>query len=131
MVEVTVELTGGLHLDKVDKAFERAKLAAIEEMKNQVATNFEVGGRPTWPALADGSGRIPLQGTGKLKTACTDDAVVTADMDELVLEPGDGMDEIADYLHDKRPFMTVPEEELPKVKEAYLKTLYETLEEEF
>jgi len=62
-----------LDLDE-DELFEDGVKKASDQAREEIRTNFEVGGIPAWPLTQEGE--VPLSDTGRLKEACSTDAVV-------------------------------------------------------
>jgi len=79
-----------------------------EEAIVEIAANFDRGGAdsPWKPPIAGGK---PLEGIGKLRKACTEDAVIEITSEGIEITPGGAFPpEIADHLHEDRPFMVIP-----------------------
>jgi len=77
VINFGLELTGlakKLVDNSEEQLFTEGVKAAGEQARKEINTNFEVGGRPTWPLTQDG--RRPLLVTGSLCRACTTEATV-------------------------------------------------------
>ena len=72
---------------------------ASQQARAEIETNFEVGGRPTWQLTQDG--RVPLNVTGSLCRACTNDAKVD-EVDEGFELYATGNEAIVAEVQDKR-----------------------------
>ena len=57
-----------------DELFSDGVKKASDQAREEIRTNFEVGGWPAWPLTQEGE--VPLSDTGRLKEACSTDAVV-------------------------------------------------------
>ena len=109
------------------------KLTGIiaNEAIHEIDQNFERGGSDSpWEPNDDGS--KPLQGTGKLRMACTENAVIEKSGEEITITPGGFPADIADHLTEtKGEFMVIPEfrqEEFnDRVADRLLRTLKEGL----
>ena len=110
MVEITVEFDYELEQlvsKSIDRLSEKALEAAGEEAVKEIDKNFERGGSDVpWEPNQDGT--KPLEGIGKLRTACTENAVIEVEGDAVVISPGGFPQEIADHLNEDRPFMVIP-----------------------
>jgi len=80
---VNLEIEFGLELEGLAKKlvdmseeqlFSDGVKKAGDQARQEIRTNFEVGGRPTWQLTEEG--RRPLLVTGSLARACSEDAAV-------------------------------------------------------
>ena len=90
---------------------------ASQQARAEIETNFEVGGRPTWQLTQDG--RVPLNVTGSLCRACTNDATVDEVEDGFELY-ATGSEAIVAEVQDKRyGIFVLPEEAQNAVADAF------------
>jgi len=95
--------------------------AGIEKASNQarkeIETNFEVGGRPTWPLTQEG--RVPLNVTGRLKRACSEEAIVDEIIDGFVLYSAADQATIAEVQDKRYGIFTLPAEAEENVANSF------------
>lgn len=90
---------------------------ASQQARAEIETNFEVGGRPAWALTKEG--RMPLNVTGSLCRACTNDATVDEVEDGFELY-ATGSEAIVAEVQDKRyGIFVLPEEAQNAVADAF------------
>lgn len=89
---------------------------AGQQARAEIETNFEVGGRPAWKLTEDG--RVPLNVTGSLCRACTNDATVD-EVDEGFELYATGSEAIVADVQDRRyGIFVLPDEAQEAVADA-------------
>jgi len=90
---------------------------AGQQARAEIETNFEVGGRPTWQLTQDG--RVPLNVTGSLCRACTNDATVDEVEDGFELYATGSEAIVADVQDRRYGIFTLPDEAQEAVANAF------------
>jgi len=119
MIGFDLELTGvarRLFENSEDTLFSDGVKAASEQARAEIETNFEVGGRPTWQLTEDG--RVPLNVTGSLCRACTNDATVNEVDDGFELIPAADQQIVAEVQDKRYGIFVLPDEAQTAVAEA-------------
>ena len=100
----------------VDEVFNDGIKAASYQARGEIETNFEEGGRPTWPLTQDG--RTPLMRTGRLAAACSKDAVVEPIEDGFELSAAPDQDLVASVQDRRYGIFVLPDEAQEAVANA-------------
>ena len=127
MISIGVEFTGlcrRIYELSEETIFSDGVEVAADQAKKEIATNFDVGGRPTWPLTQDG--KVPLQGpTGDLKRACTENAVVDEEENGFELSPAPDQEVVAEVQDKRYGIFVLPDEAQTAVANALEKGLLE------
>jgi hypothetical protein len=125
-IDFDLELEGvaeRLYETSEDTLIDDGSRVAAEQARKEIGINFDVGGRPAWPLTQDG--RVPLQGTGRLRKGCTEDAEVTLRDEGFDLDPDPDVQVVADVQDERYGIFVLPEEAEVAVAEAFEKGLLE------
>lgn len=99
-----------------DELFQDGVKAASEQSRAEIETNFHEGGRPSWGLTEEGE--TPLYDTGRLLSACTNDAVVENDEEGFTLSAAEYRREVAEIQDRRYNFFSLPDEAQRAVAEA-------------
>jgi len=106
-----------------DVLFSEGVKKASDQARDEIRTNFEVGGRPAWPLTEEGE--VPLNDTGRLKDACSVDAVVEIVDEGFTLCAAADREVVAEVQDKRYNFFSLPEEAQTAVVEALEKGMME------
>jgi len=120
MIYFDLELTGAakrlMELGE-DELFEEGVKKASEQAKKEIRTNFEVGGRPAWPLT--NKGEVPLNDSGRLKEACSTDAVVEKLEEGFELSAAADREVVAEVQDARYGIFVLPDEAQQAVADAF------------
>ena len=96
-----------------DDMFEDGVKAASEQAKEEIKTNFDVGGRPAWDAPND------LVITGELKRACSSEAQIDEIDEGFELSAASGHEVVAAVQDERYGIFVLPDEAQQAVADAF------------
>ena len=99
-----------------DEMFNEGLTKASDQAREEIRTNFEVGGRPAWPLTE--KGEVPLYDTGRLKDACSTDAVVEKIEEGFELSAASDREIVAEVQDKRYGIFVLPDEAQKAVAEA-------------
>ena len=106
-----------------DEMFNAGLQKASDQAREEIRTNFEVGGRPAWPLTE--KGEVPLYETGRLKDACSTDAVVDQTDEGFEMVAASDREVVAEVQDKRYGIFVLPDEAQTAVADALEKGMME------